>query len=122
MARPIKFTAKAVYDFAADGGATGDISLANTEVIPNNAVIVSVALYTEAAVTSGGSATLQVKAGGIACTAAIAKATLSDESVNVDVAGAKATASEAIKVIVGTAAITAGKVNIFVDYFLQAAE
>ena len=65
MAYPKLVTAKAIYDFAVDGGAASTITPASSEVIPANAIIVDIMSVCTTACTSGGSATIRLKAGGI---------------------------------------------------------
>jgi|21_taG_2_1085346.scaffolds.fasta_scaffold02694_4 hypothetical protein len=128
MANPKKHYITAKYDFAVDATGTGSyprtVTLANTDTLPNNAVVNEVCLYASTAV-AGSSSTFAVNAGGVNVTAAIAEAKLSDEAVVAtdDVkAGGKATADGDIKVVVGTAALTAGVVDITVGYFIGYAE
>lgn len=119
--------AHATFNFAVDGGGVGAITPAKTATIPINAVIVGSLVNPTTAVTSAGSATLAVgtTAGSSASSllAATAKATL---SANALVAGAaqfatpvKMSAAGQINVTVGTAALTAGVVEVEVWYYVS---
>ena len=119
MAYPKLMTAKAVYDFAVDGGAASTITPARTEVIPANAIIVDIMRLCTTACTSSGSATVRLKAGGLFASAAVAfdNATLADEKVTVNAVADKTTANGAIQVVVGAAALTAGVIEVYVTYY-----
>ena len=119
MAYPNLVTAKAVYDFAADGGAVGTITPASGEVIPANAIIVDAMTVCTTACTSGGSATCVFKAGGLTVitSQAFNHASLADEKVTVNAVADKTTANGAIQLVVGTAALTAGVIEIYITYY-----
>jgi hypothetical protein len=119
--------AHALYDFSVDGGAVGAITPSKTAVIPANAIIVGCTVNSPTAVTSGGSATVAVgtSAGSAANSllTATAKASL---SANALVNGAatfaapvKMTAPGSITVTVGTAALTAGVIEVFAFYVIS---
>lgn len=123
------FMAKAVYNFAKDGGVTGLITPAQTVLLPKNAVIVGGTINSTAAVTSLGSATLSVgtSAGSSASAllAATAKASLSANAlinaVPVFATPVKLTAKGYVTVTVGAADLTAGVVEILLYYYVAAA-
>ena len=119
MAYPKLVTAKAIYDFAVDGGAVATIIPASGAVIPANAIIVDIMSVCTTACTSSGSATVRFKAGGIFAAAAVAfnHATIADEKVTVNAVADKTTANGAIEVVVATAALTAGVIEIYVTYY-----
>ena len=119
MAYPKLVTAKAIYDFAVDGGAASTITPASSEVIPANAIIVDIMSVCTTACTSAGSATVRLKAGGIFASAAVAfnHASLADEKVTVNAVADKTTANGAIQVVVGAAALTAGVIEVYVTYY-----
>ena len=73
---PVKRFVSAEYDFALDGGTAGSITPKMTSFVPGGAIITDCVLHVKTAVTSGGSGTLKVVAGGRDVTAAIAKGTL----------------------------------------------
>lgn len=116
-----KFVARAIYDFSVDGGTSGAITLADTTMIPDNAVVSNVIIHSPTAVTSAGAATVAVTAGGVTVSAAIGKANLDDNQVQSDSTGGKATSAANIGVTVGTADTTAGYLIIYVEYFLEGA-
>lgn len=116
--------AHAVYDFSVDGGALGAITPALNALIPANAIIIGSTINPTTAVTSLGSATVAVgtTAGSSATSllTATAKASLSiDALVNgaaTFAAPVKMSAAGQIQITVGTAALTAGVIEIFVFY------
>lgn len=112
------------YDFSADGGAVGDIEL-STEAIPKNAVILGGFVEVDTAVTGVTNATLAIKAegaGDIVAQAAVSGApwsTTGRKSVVPVFTGAttvKTTAARKIVATVGTAALTAGVVDVVLFY------
>jgi|TARA_R110001583_G_scaffold28409_2_gene100854 hypothetical protein len=126
---PKKHYITAKYDFAVDatgaGGFPRTITLATTSTLPDNAIVNEVVMYCPTAVTSAGAATLGINAGGVNVTDLVAKAVLTDEvvvSTEKVKAGGKATSAAPIKVINGTAAFTAGVVEITVGYFIGTKE
>lgn len=120
--------ARAKYDFAVDGGAVSTLTPAITAALPDNAVIVGGTVNSTTAVLSSGSATLAVgtTAGSSASAilAATAKASLSlDALINavpVFATPVKLTAAGSINVTIGTAALTAGVVEVTLLYFVAA--
>lgn len=119
MAYPKLMTAKAVYDFAVDGGAASTITPARSEVIPANAIIVDAMTVCTTACTSGGLATCAFKAGGLTVISSQAfnHASLADEKVTVNAVADKTTANGAIQLVIGTAALQAGVIEIYVTYY-----
>ena len=116
---------KAQYDFATLGGAVGDISLG--VVIPVDAIITDVVIDVLTAPTSGGAATIAVKAQTAAdLLAATAIASVTGILQGVPTAGTiasaiKTTAARTVTITVAVAALTAGKFNVLVKYVLSAA-
>lgn len=116
------------YDFAVDGGAVGAITPANSDTLPDNAIIIGSTINSTAAVTSSGSATVSVgtTAGSSAAAllAATAKASLSLDAVLNGVATlavpVKLTAAGQINITVAVAALTAGVIEGWI-YFVPAA-
>ena len=129
---PKKHHLRMKYVFGTDGGANGaanHIALANNATIPDNAVVTEVTAYVSTAVTSGGAATLQWIMGEAANTtydvtlsSIDGKADYADEAVLVHSDGGKAKAASVIKLDVGTADLTAGVVDVFVEYYVGYAE
>jgi len=111
------------YDFAVHGGAAGDIEVEGTP-IPSGAIIKEGIIHVKNAVTSGGSATLQIKAlstDDILASTAKASLTLNALIATVPVGTAassiRATSNiTALTFTVGTAALTAGKVMVALEY------
>lgn len=112
-----------LYDFAVDGGAVGDITLRG-DTIPNGAVITDALINVETVLTSGGAATVAIKVEGAAdinAADAISGAPWSTAGAKrgdftATTAPIKTTAARAIVATVGTAALTAGKFTVVVEY------
>lgn len=117
---PMVKTVKAQYVFANDAGGTGDRTISDSPVIPDNSIITSVTTYVSTAFTSGGSATVAVKVGGRTLVAAqnYNHASLADEAVTVTAAGtwAKTTSATKVMLTVATAALTAGVCDVYISY------
>jgi hypothetical protein len=120
MAHPKLMTAHARYDFSVDGGAVGTIVPGNSAIIPDNAIITDVFHSTTTALTSGGSATLALTAGGLTLNAAVAynNADYADESVIANAVNDKTTSATGIQFVIATAALTAGVVDVYVQYYV----
>lgn len=115
--------ARLVYDFAEDGGATADtVRLAQ---VTGKILVVEATLHVITAFTSGGSATVTLgaeTADADAFAAAVAVGTLVDDYVVKTAAGQilvidGASATDYITLAVGTAALTAGKLELIMRYF-----
>ena len=122
MAHPKLITAHAKYDFAVDAGGTGTIVPDNSAIIPDNAMITNVFHSSTTALTSGGSATLALTTGGVTLNAAVAfdNADYADESVIANAVNDKTTSSTGIQFVIATAALTAGVVDVYVQYYTSA--
>lgn len=120
MAHPKLMTAHARYDFAVDGGAVSTIVPSNSAIIPDNAIITNVFHSTTTALTSGGSATLAITAGGVTLNAAVAfdNADYADEGVIANAVNDKTTSATGIQFVIATAALTAGVVDVYVQYYV----
>jgi hypothetical protein len=118
MAQVKKVIAKATYDFATDGGAVGAITPAINAQIPDNAIITSAWTDVRTNMTSGGSATVALAAGGVTIKAATAfdDGAYTGLDMHINNAPAKCSASGNITFTVATAALTAGVVDIYVEY------
>ena len=110
--------AKFTYDFATDGGAVSSITLGQ---LPDKAVVTGGHIEVETAVTSAGSATVAfgIVANTDAFVAATAKATL---ALNYVAATSndlplKMTGETPVLATIATAALTAGKIHLFVEYY-----
>lgn len=126
MATPSNFVddlggwAKVSYDFATDGGPIGDTTL--DLVLPDNAIIYTGFVDVLTAPTSGGSATVALKiqgAGDLIAATAIASFTGQLNLVSDGAAAnvVKLTAQRTATVTVAVAALTAGKFNLYLQYF-----
>ncbi len=127
----------AVYDFSVLGGAQAVIPLVddagNPAVLPKGAVVTTVIAAVLTTVLSGGSATVSLDCLATAdLMAATAKASLVQTAgsqytmgkpVAVDVSKfvgpVTAVVGSPVTVTVGTAALTAGKIKYFIEYFIQ---
>lgn len=119
--------ARARYDFATEGGATGDIVLTRGDVkIPNDARVLEAFIDVTTVPTSAGAATIAVKlqsAADVNAADAISGAPWSTTGVKradalegVD-KGLKLTADRTVTLTVGTAALTAGVFDVIVEYY-----
>lgn len=118
-----KKVATAIYDFAVNGGTVGQKTLDPNvgHVIPAGAIITGSRIDVLTVPTSGGGATISVDVEGAAdiqAAAAISGAPWSTTGPKVPSAGTnvKTTQARAIKVTIGTAALTAGKFAVYIDY------
>lgn len=115
---------RARYDFAADGGAIGDITISSTGVLPAGAYITSGFVEVDTAVTgAGASVAVNVEgAGDIVAAAAISGApwsTTGRKSIVPAGTGAtsvKTTAARSIVATVSAAALTAGAFDVVLQY------
>ena len=110
------YVAKAIYDFAVDGGAVGEIELAQTEIIPEGATVIRVTTNETTALT--GSDDIDIQIGSVKINTAVDytgdTGVKSRTCVPVEISTAAA-----IKLdndAVGT--IDSGVVEIYVEYFL----
>ena len=118
--------AHALYDYSVDGGST--CTPANSDTIPDNAVVFGGVVNSTAAVTASGSATVAIgTAAGSAANSiltATGKASLSLDAVVVPTCQAtpfKMTAAGKINVTIATGPLTAGVIEVWVLYTTAAA-
>lgn len=111
---------KLTYDFAQDGGAVGTIDLAT---FSRKCLVTRAYVHVETACTSGGSATVTVGINdtdidAYATTSTGAVANLVDDAVLyvATTAAHVAQVNDTIRVTIGTADLTAGKFNVYVEY------
>jgi hypothetical protein len=116
---------RAKYDFSVEGGAVGTIGLLGQTVIPANAVILGGFVQVVTPPTSGGAGTLAIQVEGandIVAAAAVSGApwsTAGRKSIVPAFTGAttvKTTAARDVSAVIGTAALTAGVVEVFLAY------
>jgi hypothetical protein len=123
-----KGSVRAKYDFATQGGAVSTINLLDEEgnavKLPDNAIITDVIIDVITAPTSGGSATIAVGAvasndllgaTAIASFTGILQGVPDDAVANMIKLSAEAT----LDMTIATAALTAGKFIVFVDYVVS---
>jgi hypothetical protein len=126
-----KNSVKGIYNFAVSGGAVGDITLLDDDglavVLPINAIVTNVIAHVATACTSGGSATVALKANSSAdLCAATAVASLTSNAliagvpVGTAATSVRLTAERTLKVTVAVAALTAGKINYHIEYMISA--
>jgi hypothetical protein len=117
-------TLLAHYDFAVDGGDTGDIVLRADGQLPSGAIILDTLVITDTALTSGGSATVALKANSAAdllTATAIGSSPWSAAgavrgTLNATHAPVVTTAARDVVATVATADLTAGKFRVVVFY------
>lgn len=119
------YTARAVYNFAVDGGAVGEIIPAVSDTIPANAIVLGDVVNSPTAVTSAGAATVaagtHAGSSSTALLAATGKASFTTDAVLVGLgqtAPFKMSAAGQINITVGTAALTAGVIEVIVLYVM----
>ena len=111
------------YDFAVDGGATGDITLRGDK-IPSGAIITDALIHVDTVLTSGGAATVAIKteaAADINAADLISGAPWSTTGAKradftATTAPVKTTAERSVVATVAAAALTAGKFSVLVSY------
>lgn len=110
-----------LYDFTVDTGATGTYNFGRK--LPAGAIVTNVFSDEQTALTSGGSATVQLRAGTTALTDALAFDTDFTGTEEQDLASSataiKVAAESELNAVVAGAALTAGKVRFYVRYVLQ---
>lgn len=119
--------ATAMYDFAVDGGAVGDIALRG-DTLPSGAIILDSLIDVDTVLTSGGAATVAIKTEGAAdvnAADAISGAPWSTTGakrgdLTATSAPVKTTAARTITATVATAALTAGKFNVYIWFVEEA--
>ena len=120
MAISKKYTAKFTYDFGVDLGTVAVLTPAINERIPVGAIVTNLMADERTAFTSGGSATVLLSSGAIALTGAIAFDSgftgTNSLALASSATGIKITTSADFTVTVGTAALTAGVVDFYVEY------
>lgn len=111
--------AYANYNFTDDGGLVSTIDL--FELVPLGAIITKCVTDTPTNLTSGGSATVQILVGAQSVVAAAAFDTGYDAVTTHALAtaeGIKVTTAANVKIAIATAALTAGNLNIWIEYYL----
>jgi hypothetical protein len=112
---------KLTYDFSKDGGATTDTYVIGTA--GRKIAIMDAMVHVETACTSGGSATVKIGVAGGDDDAFLdvtsgAVANLVDDFCEKETAGQKIVVASGgkLELVIGTAALTAGKINLLVKY------
>lgn len=123
-----KHVMRALYDFSVVGGAVSTINLKDEDgkdaVVPNKAIITSVFIDTLTAPTSGGAATIALGANSttdLKAATAIASYTgiIAGVPVGTAATAVKLTNDRTITATVATAALTAGKIYVLIEYILS---
>lgn len=123
-----KHILRASYNFAVQGGAIGAIQLLGEDgkpvVIPNKAIVTKALVDVITAFTSGGSATVALGLNtttDIKAATAIASYTGITACIPVETAATcvKMTADRTATMTVATAALTAGRVMVFIEYVMS---
>lgn len=128
---------RAVYDFSLQGGAVGTVNLleqdqeglvkAKVAKLPDNAIIKQVMIDIQTAMASaGGTGTIALGANTtVDLLAAVDADTLSGLVAGIPVGSAatavKLTAERNLTATIGAEALTAGKIEVFVEYYLASA-
>lgn len=120
--------AYAKYDYSVDGGAVSTITPSRTTAIPDNSIIFGGAINVTTAVTAVGAATVAIGTSAGSSTtsilAATGKATLTIDKLLATVptlaVPIKLTASGNITFTVGTDALTAGVIEVWLEYYTAA--
>ena len=116
--------ARAYYDFATDGGAVGAINLRGDK-LPAGAVIVNSLIDVVTPVTSGGAATVSLgteaatdirAAATLATAPALGTAATPRGAVTGSSAAVKLTADRHVVATIATAALTAGRFSVLIEY------
>lgn len=110
----------ALYDFSIDAGAIGDVEFARN--LPAGAIVTKIVSDEITALTSGGAATVQLKAGSTNLTDALAFDTgfagVQNQALASSATAIKIAAESELKISIAAAALTAGKVRFYVEYLL----
>jgi hypothetical protein len=116
-----------VYDFSVLGGAVGSVNLkdaaGSTLTLPKGAIVSSGVIDVITAPTSGGAATIALtmqSAADLKAATAIASITGLVATIPVGSAATsiKLTADRNIAAVIATAALTAGKFNVIIEYYM----
>lgn len=116
----VKQSQTVLYDFSLDGGAVSTLSFGVK--LPANAVITNVYSDEQTNLTSGGAATLQLKAGSTNLTDAeayTAYAGTQSRALASSATAIKLSADSALSLAIAGAALTAGKVRFAVEYYIS---
>lgn len=116
--------ARAYYDFATDGGAVSTIALRGDK-IPSGARVVGTYIDVVTAVTSGGAPTVSIgietatdvrAAATLATAPALNSAATPLGAITRATAATKTTADRDVSIAIATAALTAGRFSVLVEY------
>jgi Kef-type K+ transport system membrane component KefB len=121
MAITRTYIGRCQYDFDIDGGAAVVITPANNFNLPIGAMIIGAWTDIKTTLASDGSATIAIAAAGTVIKAATAFDNAAYVGIDAHLARTSAaltTAAGPVTFTVATAALTAGKVDIYVEYIL----
>jgi hypothetical protein len=121
---PAKRVAYFEYDFAKDGGAVGEITLRG-DALPEGAIVHDGMIHVHTAVTSGGAPTValhllnaqDVLAETLKATLALAAVLATVPVGTAATAILNTTANNKLKMVIGVAALTAGKFVVALEYY-----
>ena len=115
-----KMTATASFVQATDAASgTGAKTIADTMSIPIGSVVTAcITVPSISSNSSGNSETATITVGGIDVSAALNQAAMAAGNVNTDTTGGVTTSSAAIGLTVATSALTAGSMDIIIEYYL----
>ena len=109
-----------LFDFTNDAGAVGSINFQRQ--LPAGAIVVRVLSDELTALTSGGSATVQLQCGAVDLTDALAFDTdftgLDTQALASSAQAIKISTAADLQIDIAVAALTAGKVRFFIEYLL----
>ncbi len=119
LAAAAKQVMKVEYDFAIDGGAQGSIDFAAS--LPDSSVVTNIYSDELTALTSGGAATVQLKAGATDLTDAIAFDTgfsgVQSQALASSATAIKVDSEDTLALEIATADLTAGKVILAIEFY-----
>ena len=121
MAITRTYVGRAQYDFDIDGGAQEAITVANNFSLPVGAMIVGAWTDIKTTLASDGSATIALALGGVTIKAATAFDNAAYVAIDYHLARTSAaltTAAGSVTFTIAGAVLTAGKVDIYVEYLL----
>lgn len=117
-----KYAVSATYDFSINGGGIGTINLSGKVLLPTNIIVAKVLTYEFIPLTATGASNIVIKIGNTALTGDIAFDTGftggADNQTIVPAGGLLITNSGAINWQIKDFALTAGKINVYIDFYI----
>ena|ERR1700743_2787515 len=121
------FNAQARYDFAVDGGTIGTITLANSDTIPAGAIVIGQVCNSTTAFTGTGATVALGTSAGSSTTSLLGATAITSLTLDAVVALTprttpfKMTAAGTVTATIATANVTAGVLDILIQYILPVA-